>query len=293
MTAPFTYSVLQYKHSLVLGEAVNVAVLFQFPEAERVEFVAGNSYRLRAIYPDFDPVAYNYYIKNIEAKLKKESFSLFRQVGLKADLKRFINNFILAEDSTVLQFQEPVNVLGRASDQKMRHDIDGVIDEFAKLLLPGIITRKSETVKHNEHFLIKKFTGYVFEKHRELEGRFRKNEVVRTKVNNTNVELKFDLAWGDDATRYIKPLSFDLSEEKAIQDKSAVNYGYLNLLSDHARENNFQFDLIVAKPQNKELHKSYENALRLLELSTAPKRIITEKELSNYSSETISELLSE
>ena len=36
MTTPFTYSVLQYRHSLVLGEAINVAILFQFQAAEKV-----------------------------------------------------------------------------------------------------------------------------------------------------------------------------------------------------------------------------------------------------------------
>ncbi|MBS1601933.1 MAG: DUF3037 domain-containing protein [Bacteroidetes bacterium] len=291
MTAPFAYSVLQYKHSLVLGEAINVAVLFQFPAAERVEFVAGTSYRLKAIYPDFDPVAYNYYIRSIETKLKNESDSLFRQFNFKTDLKKFINSSILAEDATVLQFQEPVNVLGRNSKNSEGDEIESVVEEFARLLLPGIITRRPTIIKHNEQFLIKKFTGYIFEKHQELEGKFRKNEVIKTKVNNTNVELKFDLAWGDRSTRFIKPLSFDLTEERAIQDKSAVNYGYLNLLSDHAKENNYQFDLIVAKPQNKHLYKSYDNALRLLQLSTAPTRIVTEKELPDYSSETIAALL--
>jgi hypothetical protein len=117
--------------------------------------------------------------------------------------------------------------------------------------------------------------------------------VIKTKVNNKHIELKFDLAWGKGQTHLIKPLSFDLSEEKSIQDKSATNYGYLNLLADYARERKYQFDLIVAKPQNRDLHKSYDNALGLLDLATAPKRIVTEKELSGYTDETIAALLNE
>jgi Protein of unknown function (DUF3037) len=287
MTIPFTYSVLQYKHSLALGEAINVAILFQFPAAEKLQFVAGNAYRVKAIYPDFDQTVYNYLIKGIEAKLKDESNSLFRQFNLNGDFKKFLNGAILPEDATALQFQEPVNVIGWDRDT----DIGKIVEEFSKLLLPGIITKKAEAIKHNEHFLIRKFTGYIFEKHKQLESKFTKNQIIKTKVQNKTIELKFELAWGKTHTNLIKPLSFDLSEEKSIQDKSAINYGYLNLLGDYARQHNYRFDLIVAKPQNKDLYKSYENALGLLELSSAPKRIVTEKELSNYSEETIEELL--
>lgn len=291
MTIPFTYSVLQYKHSLALGEAINVAILFQFPTEENLQFVAGNSHRVKAIYPDFDPTVYNYFIKSIEAKLKEESSSLFRHSNIKQEFKKYINAAILPEDATVLQFQDPVNIHGWKTTDPNGEGIEKIVEEFSKLLLPGIITKKPETIKHNEQFLIKKFTGYIFERYKDLEEKFRKNQVIKTKVHDKNIELKFDLAWGEESTTFIKPLSFDLSEERAIQDKSAINYGYLNLLGDYAKENNFQFDLIVAKPQNKELYKSYENALGLLELSDAPKRIITEKELSDYSDETIAALL--
>lgn len=291
MTTPFTYSVLQYRHSLVLGEAINVAILFQFPAAEKVEFVAGNAHRLKAIYPDFDQTIYNYLIKSIERKLKDEGNSLFRSVNIKTDFKKYISNAVLPEDATALQFQEPVNVLGSKSETNTEERIGKIVDEFSKLLLPGIITKKPDVIRHNEHFLIKKFTGYIFEKHKDLEKKFKKNQIIKTKVNNRNIELKFELTWENGSTNFVKPLSFDLTEEKAIQDKSAINYGYLNLLTEYAIDNNYRFDFIVSKPQNRDLYKSYENALGLLELSNAPKRIVTERELSEYSDETIERLL--
>ena len=291
MTTPFTYSVLQYKHSLVLGEAINVAILFQFQAEEKVEFVAGNAHRLKAIYPDFDQTVYNYLIKSIERKLRDESSSLFRSVNINNDFKKYISGAILPEDSTVLQFQEPVNVLGGKADGNTEEQIEKIVDEFSKLLLPGIVTKKPEVIRHNEYFLMKKFTSYIFERHKDLEKSFIKNHVIKTRVNNRDIELKFDLAWENDSTNFVKPISFDLTEEKAIQDKSAINYGYLNLLGDYAKNNNYRFDFIVSEPQNRDLYKSYENALGLLELSNAPKRIVTEKELNDYSEETIERLL--
>ncbi len=291
MTTPFTYSVLQYRHSLVLGEAINVAILFRFPETEKLEFVAGNAHRLKAIYPDFDQTVYNYLVKSIEKKLKFENQSLYHSLNSKTDFKKYINSVILPEDATVLQFQEPVNVSGRKTDGTLENKIEKFVDEFSRLLLPGIITKKPEIIRHNEHFLIRKFTSYIFERHKDLEKKFIRNQVIKTKVKNRNIELKFELAWENDSTNFVKPLSFDLTDEKAIQDKSAINYGYLNLLDDYAKHNNYRFDFIVSKPQNKELYKSYENALGLLELSKAPKLIVTEKDLNRYSEETMESLL--
>ncbi|WP_026769156.1 hypothetical protein [Asinibacterium sp. OR53] len=82
-----------------------------------------------------------------------------------------------------------------------------------------------------------------------------------------------------------------MSEEKAIQDKSLLNLSYLNLLKGHATEHNYRFDFIISKPQDKRLYKSYENAIGLLELADTPKKIVTEKNLKEYSEETIQVLL--
>ena len=293
MTPAFTYSILQYHHSIVLGEAINVGILFQFPSEEKLEFVAGTGSRLKAIYPDFDQTVYGYLIKNIEKKLKEGQSTLFREINAKSDLKRFINSNILAEDATVLQFADPVNVLGRdrRSEDSVEEEIRKAVDEFSKLLLPGIVTKKPEVTKHNESFLIKRFTGYVFDKHKDLEKKFVKNEVIKTSVRGNEIEVKFDLSWQNGSKNFIKPISFDLTEEKVIQDKSAANLGYLNLLGAYAKKHNYRFDFIVSEPQNKELYKTYENALGLIEFSDAPKRIIREKDLKSYADEAIEQLL--
>ena len=59
MNKVLTYSILQYKHSLLLGEAINIGVLFYFPEENHLEFAYGTSTRARAIYEDFDTTLFN------------------------------------------------------------------------------------------------------------------------------------------------------------------------------------------------------------------------------------------
>jgi hypothetical protein len=289
MNNSFTYSVLQYRHSLVLGEAINVGILFEFPSSEKLEFVSGNAQRLKAIYPDFDPTVYNYLIKSIERKLKEEGETLFHHHNFKTDFKRYLHSAILPEDATVLQFQDPVSVLADKGETYEVRSIGDTVEVFSNLLLPGIITKKPEVVRHNENFLIKRFTGYLLP-HPGLEKRIKRNTVIKTNVNKSEIELKFDFSWENGSTNFIKPVSFDLTEERAILDKSLVNYGYLNLLGDYAKDNNYRFDFFISKPHDRKLYKSYDNAIGLLNQAEAPKRLITEEDLKDYSEEAIESL---
>lgn len=286
MNASFTYSLLQYRHSLWLGEAINVGILFQFPREEKIEFVAGNAHRLKAIYPDFDQTVFNYLIKSIEKKLIEVNGSLFSSIASKSDLKKYIHSSILPEDATALQFKDPVSVVNTIGEPK------NVIQEFSTLLLPGIIAKKSEIIRHNENFLIRRYVGYIFEKDKSVDKKLERNKTIKANINQIEIELKFDLAWQNGSTNLIKPLSFDLADEQSIQNKSTQYFGYLNLLANYAKEKNLRFDFLVSKPQNNDLIGSYESALGILAISNAPKRIITENNLQDYSEETIKELLS-
>lgn len=55
MVKQLTYNILQYKHSQLPGEALNVGILFFFGPEETPHFVTGNFHRVKAAYADFDP----------------------------------------------------------------------------------------------------------------------------------------------------------------------------------------------------------------------------------------------
>jgi Protein of unknown function (DUF3037) len=107
MTNRFTYSILKYSHSLVLGESLNVGVLFSFEQGPSLHFVAGNAQRAKAVYPSFDINIYNAITKGIKRKLtNNEDVSLFHEQK-KYSFKEYINSVLLPEDSTSPQFSEP------------------------------------------------------------------------------------------------------------------------------------------------------------------------------------------
>lgn len=277
MNKLFSYSILRYTHSQLLGESLNVGLLFAFEGKRDLHFFIGNLQRLRTVYPDFDTSYVQLAAKGITAKLRDIKMEpLFLS---DYNLKELLIKVLLPEDSTALQFSdifEAVNGFG---------SVDAAIEAFTRVLLPEPNVRKEET-RHNESFILNRYTELITEKNIRIEHRMRRNHPIQIK----GVKLNFELSWKNGIVHLIKPLSFDLREGQDILNKSAQYVGYLNLLSDYAQLNQYSFDLLIGKPQDIHLLGSYEDALYNLERSPAPKSLVTEEKLEEYSEETVTEL---
>lgn len=280
MTKTFSYSLLQYKHSRLTREAINIGVLYAFHDDNTLELILGNAYRVRSIYIDFDPSLYNASLNSIKDRVRIESNnSLFKELNVKGNFHQFINNRLLRDDATALQFTEPI--IGVINKDKAT-----TVRNYTKLLLNGIDEKKQEVERHNEAFLIRTFKNYLLEGHKHLEKKIEKNY----QVNYDNHNFQFDLAWQNGTTNLIKSVSFDLKEKHAIFDKSVSCFGSLTLLKDYASEHNCRFDILIAKPREPKLKREYEKAVDTLRKIKADKRIIKENEIKDYSQETIDSL---
>jgi hypothetical protein len=288
MNKTFTYSILQYKHSLLLKEAVNVGIIFYFPSTDKFQFVAGNYYRVKSIYPDFDPVIYNRIIKRIKQRLTPR-FDIFEQHNnANKSFKEYINTNILSEDATALQFTDPIISVDTFND------IDHTVKKFSELLLPGVITQNHIEHKRNEQFLLKTYIGYIIEKDKQAENKISKNRLI----NYRGLVLNFDYSWKirekkikNKTTNLVRPVSFDLKETSEIQKKSVEYFGYLEILQPYAERNDIRFDLLVAQPQDENLLDKYEEGIRRIKRAKSAKRIITERDLHSYSEETAHNLV--
>lgn len=182
MTFPFDYSILRYNHSQVLGESLNVGILFSFEHEHKLHFVAGNLQRVKAVYPEFDTSLFQSIVKNIKFKVaQRVNNDLFPE---KYSFKEFITRFLLPEDASALQFSDPytaVNTLG--SSEK-------IIDEFSKIWLPEAEVRKEE-IRHNETFILRKFTDSIASQQINIDHRMSRNQVIQIK----GVKLNFELSW--------------------------------------------------------------------------------------------------
>jgi hypothetical protein len=274
MNNQFKYSILKYSHSLLLGESLNLGILFSFDEGSDVRFMAGNPQRVKSIYPSFDPTIFQTIVKGIKQKLDNgpSPHTLFPRNSPATEL---IQTYLLPEDSTSFQFTEPFTAVNSFGEPEK------VMEEFSKVLLPDVEVRKEEN-RHNESFLLRRYVDYMTGRNINIEYRMRKNQLIQIK----GLKMNFELSWKNGIVHLIKPISFDLKQESDIQNKSAQFFGYLDLLTEYAKRNDLTFDLLVGKPQDEKLHSSYEDALYILDRASAPKDIITEEKLADYSEKT-------
>jgi len=272
----FTYSLLQYKHSISLGELINVGILFYFPDKKKIEFVTGDSTRAKAIYPDFNPSLFKNYLSTIQSK-SKQVFDLFNQDILKADFSKIIHDKILAIDAAGLVFSPPVHV------NNAFKSIESAIESYSKILLPGINVIQPSVEKFNDSYILKTFKGYILDKNKELFNKLDKNKVIET----NQFKIVFNYAWksSNNISNYVKPLSFDLPDEASIQNKAALHGGYLLSLLDYYNSANSRFDFLVFKPRNKELFKVYDNAIAFLHKPGANVRIFQDNKWNTYCEE--------
>jgi hypothetical protein len=93
---------------------------------------------------------------------------------------------------------------------------------------------------------------------------------------------KFSFGWQNGKYNLVEPVSFNTKIKSNIKENALHWYAVLARLKDTAEQKNYNFNLLVEKPKDKSLFKDFENALRLIEETSSPKRIVYTEELKNY-----------
>jgi hypothetical protein len=283
MNKQLIYSILQYKHSPVLGEAINVGVLFYFPDEKRkLHFHITDATRIKPIYKDFDTRYFNSILKLIHGNVERYSDDLYATKLLNDNFKDFIHSYLLKNDDTALQFSDLHSVVNVYADQNK------ALEEYTNLLLPLSLKKDSLLVKHNESYIIRKFKTRLFSQHKELEEKVTKDFVVKT----DEFSLKFEYAWQNGSLNLIHPLSFDLVDTQAIQRKTAEYCTYLTWLNQYTKQNNSRIDLLLAKPQESNLLNAYNKSVKLLNSIDTNKKLIPFEDIDSYTDKAAEYLLS-
>lgn len=273
MTKIFKYSVLKYRPSYLLGEQVNIGLLFFFLEDKKVLFLHPKKLRrLTQFYPEANLSIIKKYLAAFDRKANK--------IDLPRDLVNFdvfIENNFLAKDANSFYFTTAKSGSGTHFKK--------IIDYYNQLYF-SVYDDKNTRSKKDEAYLKNTFKSNLTSQllgDKEKLALFRHNPSVKNKISNTN----FDLAWQNGTTNLIKFLSFDLMEKGTFQEKSFRWFGELSQLESIAQKQNLKIDLVLTKPQNKQLFSSYDNAIRVLEDIPTPKKIIEESNITSYISKAI------
>lgn len=283
----FTYALLQYHHSQILGEVLNIGLVAFFPAEQKLVFIYPEKLlRLRFAYPNLPERTIKSYFKYFEERVSdlNQHHNIFSSNHLEYSLERLLNEEFIAPDSSSLQFGNFKTAVLYTNDTRK------IVDQLYNLYFSVFQVHDTNTGRVDESLLLKKYTTYLKKllpndtALKDTKGVFLDYPVS----TNDHIALKFDIAWkASNKLHLVKPVSFDLLKADSIQRKAYQYFGQFEDLQDIAKTNNYQFDVILAKPKKKGLSKAYDNAIRLLE---KPKRVslIEQDGLDQYAKDTVS-----
>ena len=283
MNSVFYHSVLQYRYAQSLGEILNVGVLLLFPEQRQAVFRFPERLgRIRKLYPKFAEKTIRSYFKGIAARTNQ----LSKQPEIFADYeehpRQLIDNEILIRDSSALQFGElKPSVL-------YTNDLLAISDQFYKTYL-SFYDEDEHKVRHDENYLLKEYQQRLQHRLNGLLSREAFSRSVAIKPEGTNFSYQFAFGWLNGSYNLVKPVSFDLKLEQSITDKATLNVGQFAVLRPYAEQRNARFDVLVARPKDRQLYKSYDQAVQLL-ANQPHVEIVEEEQLDSYSEKTAESL---
>jgi len=269
----YKYSLLKYVHTPILNESINIGVLLYCVENKVLYFnYSKNLSRIKNIYNNVAEKTIKEILKFIENRVQYLNNNLdFIYVEELDRFDYFIDKYILTFDSTVVQFS-------KSEDERVFNiDFNTLIKLFESNYFIDDI--KSQTYHNREPELLRKF----MERFKNLD--LNNNKFFYTNYhieNSTGVTFKFDYAWQNGSLNLVKPLSFDLKDEKNITEKAYKNFGQFSDLSSNLKHKNVRFDLLIARPTSKKMYKTFDHALTLLDKIDLV-NIIDENRISEYS----------
>lgn len=282
----YTYALLQYRHSQILGEVLNVGLVVYFPDFDLLEFIAPEKLiRLKFAYPDVPEKTIKSYFKYFASRTKELNLQteVFNNYNLETSLARFLAEEFLAPDSSSLQFGNFKTAV------LYTPNLEHIINQLYNLYFSVFNLHDNPAKKVDESTLLKKYKSFLAEllpQDKSLKDGPTFYDGYSISPNENSL-VKFDIAWkGNNDTHLVKPISFDLVKPESIQRKAYQYFGQFEDLQDYAKNNNYLFDVILAKPKNKSLFKAYDNAIRLLEKPNRVK-LIEQQALQSYSEKTI------
>lgn len=283
----YTYSLLQYRHSQVLGEVLNVGLLVYFPSKCRLVFLCPDKLiRLKFTYPNVPEKTIKVYFKAFEERISKLNVTpeLFAGLELDNSFGKFISKEFLPEDSSALQFGE----IKKGIQYLENHEL--ICNQLYNLYFSVFEHHISNYNRIDENHLLSKYKNLIKDLGKESYTKENKRLYFDYKITPKEGEsFKFDIGWKNGSLNLVKPVSFDVSRNETIQSKAYKFYGQFLDLEDYAAQENIRFDLLIAKPKKKELFKTFDNAIALL---NKPKRVelIEQDNLEDYSIKTVKAL---
>jgi hypothetical protein len=289
-TFKYKYSILKYKHSAILGESINIGVLFYFPTNDKFIFrYSKNLKRIKSIYDLNSEKIIKHYLTQIDRFLSNSS-SRIKDDEIefeKFDFDTFIRKHIIPKDDSSIQFSQSRNSKTR------NHNFENTANKIATNYLLENFIEKSK-IENRESIISNNFYNNItnsFSK-AKLESLTSQKKLIKNYnvVNENGHEYHFDYAWQNGSLNLVKPFNLDLKRSYDLMNKAYKSFGLFTDLEVEAERDNLRYDLIVSKPTRQDLFNDFDHSIKLLN-KIKNVEIVLEDEIENYSKRAVNALL--
>ncbi len=270
MSKTYSYTVLRYRHSLLLQEEVNIGLLFFFQDDKKVEFLyPGKLERLSSLYPDFSAKQIRKYFKAFRRSAEKltKSWNTGSEYLYSETPEVLTEKYFLTSNSYSLYFTEFKNGLYENLEEIKQY----YFDRYLSVYEGGQYRNKNES--YILHYFEKKIRDLSFN---DLE--IQKDIVIESDL----IKQRFDYGWRNENLHLLAPVGFDLQKGDSIISKACQWQGRLNAISETINARGDKIDLFISRPENRELFADYDRGLKLIDQGIAEKEIVEEDRWESY-----------
>jgi hypothetical protein len=269
----YYFALLRYCPSFILGEQVNIGILYFFPDENKVDFVFPSTLvRLKDFYPEVQLRVVREYLQHI--KKTSQNIILETNTFFPENPQELIEKYFGLPNSVSIYFESPkLGFYSSIETLKKQHDTLYFQSYYAK-------TGRNP---HDEAYLKQTFEKQLatFDFKPDL---LEKQYIIQGKRSR----IKFEYAWLNGVLNLVQPLSFDLTEASSIQNKSFTWFGKLNQIKQQITDKKIHIDFLLAEPQNNALKDSCDEAIEnLKDIGDGIFNVIPENEIEDYAREVV------
>jgi hypothetical protein len=269
----YYFALLRYCPSFILGEQVNIGILYFFPDENKVDFVFPSTLvRLKDFYPEVQLRVVREYLQHI--KKTSQNIILETNTFFPENPQELIEKYFGLPNSVSIYFESPkLGFYSSIETLKKQHDTLYFQSYYAK-------TGRNP---HDEAYLKQTFEKQLatFDFKPDL---LEKQYIIQGKRS----KIKFEYAWQNGVLNLVQPLSFDLTEAHSIQNKSFTWFGKLNQIKQQITDKKIHIDFLLAEPQNNALKDSCDEAIEnLKDIGDGIFNVIPENEIEDYAREVV------
>ncbi|MGN6640062.1 MAG: DUF3037 domain-containing protein [Mucilaginibacter sp.] len=286
----FSFALLQYHHSQILGEILNIGLIAYFPDQKETRFIYPEKLiRLRFAYPDIPEKTIKNYFKFFNDRVCQLNSQpeFFTSIDLEHSLETFLNNELIGSDSSSLQF-------GKIKKSVLyTNNIDAITNQLYNLYFSVFYQHENIVHRVDEITLLNRYKNLFNEIRHGKDNEVLRLDKIRYDYQvtaNSGNTVKFDIAWqSSNELHLVKPIGFDLIKPEAITAKAYRYYGQFTDLETLADRDSLNFDVLLSKPTKKPLFKAYDNATRLLSTPKSVK-LVEYEGIKQYAQATLEQL---